>query len=218
MIDKLVIFNKQYLSIGIIWLFHFSGILGIIYSDPAWFIQATPLNLLISFILLLINTEWTLKTGVLVFLFFSVGMVSEILGVQYGLIFGNYTYGSALGFQFMGVPFMIGINWCILVFITGSIAQFFTKKIEFQLLISVVLMLFLDLVMEPVAPQLDFWTFETGLAGVQNYIGWTLVALPLQLIYHKSNVKVVGPFPFHLYLLQILFFTILLLKFNSPPL
>ena len=212
----MVIFNKQYLSIGIIWLFHFSGILGIIYSDPAWFIQATPLNLLISFILLLINTEGTLKTVFLVLLFFSVGMGSEILGVQYGLIFGNYTYGSALGVQLMGVPLMIGVNWCILVFITGSIAQYFTKKMAFRILISVALMLFLDLVMEPVAPQLDFWTFESGLAGVQNYIGWTLVALPLQFIYHKSEIKVDEPFPFHLYLLQLLFFIILLLKFNSP--
>ena len=47
--------TKQNISIGLIWLFHLSGIIGIIYTDESWFIKATPLNLLISFILLIIK-------------------------------------------------------------------------------------------------------------------------------------------------------------------
>jgi len=77
------------------------------------------------------------------------------------------------------------------------------------------LMLFLDLVMEPVAPILDFWSFESGLASFNNYIGWAVIAFPLQFIFHKVKLHTDGSFAFHLYFLQFLFFTILLLKINT---
>jgi hypothetical protein len=62
---------------------------------------------------------------------------------------------------------------------------------------------------------LGFWSFETGLASIHNYAGWAVVALPLQIAFHKVKIKIEGPFPFHLFILQFLFFTILLLKINS---
>ena len=207
--------TKQNISIALIWLFHVSGLIGIIYSNASWFIKGTPVNLLLRFSLLLLNTEWSKKMLFLVVLCFATGMLAEILGVQYGFIFGEYSYGKALGIKFMNVPLMIGINWCILIFITGFIAQFFLNKLWSRALLGTALMLTLDLVMEPVAPVLDFWTFTTGLASFHNYFGWALVAFPLQLIFHKAKVKMEGPFPFHLYILQFLFFIILLLKINS---
>lgn len=207
--------SKQHISIGLIWLFHVSGIIGIIYSDASWFIKATPLNLVLSFVLLMINTEWSKKTLLLVVLCFSIGMLAEIVGVHYGFIFGNYTYGDALGTKFFEVPLMIGINWCILIFITGFIAQSFLEPLWKRTLLGVGLMLFLDLVMEPVAPVLDFWSFETGLASFHNYVGWAIVALPLHIVFHNTKIKIEGPFPFHLFILQFLFFTILLLKINT---
>jgi len=169
----------------------------------------------LSFALLLINTEWSKKMGLLVLLCFTTGMLAEILGVRYGFIFGEYSYGNALGTKVMEVPLMIGVNWCILIFITGFIAQFFLKKLWSKALLGTALMLTLDLVMEPVAPVLDFWTFTTGLASFHNYFGWALVAFPLQLVFHKVKINIEGPFPFHLFILQFLFFTILLLKINS---
>ena len=207
--------TKQNTAIALIWLFHVSGLIGIIYSNASWFIKGTPVNLLLSFTLLLINTEWSKKMGLLVLLCFTTGMLAEIIGVRYGFIFGEYSYGNALGTKVMGVPLMIGVNWCILIFITGFIAQFFLKKLWSKALLGTALMLTLDLVMEPVAPVLDFWTFTTGLASFHNYFGWALVAFPLQLVFHKVKINIEGPFPFHLFILQFLFFTILLLKINS---
>lgn len=207
--------TKQNLSIFFIWLFHVSGIVGIIYSDFYWFIGATPLNLMISFSLLLINTKLNKNSIFLILSCFIVGMVAEILGVRYGFIFGEYTYGSVLGVKLMEVPLIMGIIWCILVFITGSIAQFFTDSFWIKSLVAVGLMLTLDFVMEPVAPVLNFWTFTDGLASFHNYIGWTLVGLPLQMAFIKLKIKVEGAYPFHLYILQFLFFTILLIKSNS---
>ena len=64
------ILTIQNVSIGLIWLFHVSGIIGIIYSDASWFIGATPINLALSFILLMINVERSKKTFFLVLLCF----------------------------------------------------------------------------------------------------------------------------------------------------
>ena len=212
---QIKIFTNQNISLGLIWLFHVSGIIGIIYSDASWFIKATPLNLMLSFILLLLNIERSKKTLFLVLLCFFVGMLAEIIGVKYGFIFGKYNYGEALGPKFMQVPFMMGIVWCILVFITGFIVQLFFETTWARIIVGIGLMLFLDLVMEPVAPILDFWTFESGLASFNNYIGWAVIAFPLQFIFHKVKLQIEGSFAFHLYFLQFLFFTILLLKINT---
>jgi len=209
------LFTKQSLSIGLIWIFHISGLIGIIYSNASWFIKATPFNLLLSFALLIINIEWNKKLFFLVVTCFSVGMLSEIIGVNYGFLFGEYSYGKALGIKFKGVPLIIGINWCLLVFITGYISRFFFNSLIARTFLGIFLMLSLDIVMEPIAPVLDFWKFKEGLASFNNYIGWAIVSFPLQLLFHRLNQNIKGPFPFHLYILQFLFFTILLLKINS---
>ena len=162
------ILTIQNVCIGLIWLFHVSGIIGIIYSDASLFIGATPINLALSFILLMINVERSKEVFFLVLLCFITGMFAEIVGVKYGFIFGEYFYGEALGPKFMEVPIMIGVNWCVLVFITGFIVQLFFDSTWARVAVAIGLMLFLDLVMEPIAPVLDFWTFESGYASFQN--------------------------------------------------
>ena len=209
------LFTKQSLSIGLIWIFHISGLIGIIYTNTSWFIKVTPLNLLLSFVLLVINSKWNKKLFFLLLTCFSIGMLSEIIGVKYGFLFGEYSYGNALGVKFMGVPIIIGINWCILVFTTGYISRFFFNSIIARTFLGIFLMLSLDIVIEPIAPILDFWKFKQGLASFNNYFGWVIVSFPMQLLFHRINQKIEGPFPFHLYILQFLFFIILLLKINS---
>lgn len=204
--------NRENISIAIIWLFHLSGILGILYGNSEWFISATPLNLSINFVLLLINCNDHKWFFPLVALGFLTGMITEILGVQWGWIFGDYQYGEALGVKVLGVPLLIGVNWALLTIITGAIAQQFYQNILMRIIIGVGLMIFLDLLIEPIAPILDFWVFEGGEAPLQNYIGWTAVALFLQAVFHYFNITIKGWFSHQLYLLQIIFFTVLLIK------
>ena len=204
--------NREITSIAIIWLFHVSGILGIIYGNSQWFISATPLNLSINFALLLINCNSHKWFFHMVILGFLTGMITEILGVQRGWIFGDYQYGDALGYKILGVPMLIGVNWALLTIITAAIAQQFYENLFMRIVIGVCLMIFLDLLIEPIAPVLDFWAFEGGNAPLQNYIGWTAVAIFLQSIFHYFRIEVKGWFPNQLYILQIIFFTVLLIK------
>ena len=204
--------NRENISIAIIWLFHVSGIIGILYGNSEWFISATPLNLSINFVLLLINCKGHKYFFPMLVLGFLTGMITEILGVQWGWIFGDYQYGDALGYKILGVPLLIGVNWSLLTIITGAIAQQFYQNIFMRIIIGVGLMIFLDLLIEPIAPVLDFWVFDGGEAPLQNYIGWAAVALFLQAVFHYFKVSIVGWFPHQLYLLQIIFFTVLLIK------
>ena len=50
---------------------------------------------------------------------------------------------------------------------------------------------FPDLLMEPLAPVLDFWVFEEKEAPLQNYLGWTVVALffTIWILFVKSKNK-----------------------------
>lgn len=193
-------------------MFHVSGIIGILYGNSDWFISATPLNLSINFILLLLNCNGHKLFFPMVIIGFLTGMITEILGVQWGWIFGDYQYLEALGYKVLGVPVLIGVNWALLAVITAAIAQQFYENIIMRIIIGVALMLFLDLLIEPIAPMLDFWVFEGGEAPLQNYIGWAAVAFFLQFIFHFFKISVEGWFPHQLYLLQIIFFTVLLIK------
>jgi putative membrane protein len=146
---------------------------------------------------------------------FIIGMFTEILGVNYGLIFGTYFYGEALGPKLLGVPILIGYNWAMVLIITASIAQKINKNFYTRIFLGVTLMLFLDLLIEPVAPDLDFWIFDSGIAPIQNYLGWVFVSFLLHFIYQKLKIKKNNNFSNHLYFLQILFFVLLLIKFKS---
>ena len=84
-----------------------------------------------------------------------------------------------------------------------------------RIILAVAMMIFLDLLIEPLAPVLDFWVFDEKEAPLQNYLGWGVVALFLQFIYCISKIRINGSYPFHLYLLQIIFFSVLLIKHTT---
>jgi bisanhydrobacterioruberin hydratase len=182
--------HKLPLSIFLVWLFHVSAIVGIWLGHADWFLPLTPLNLLLCFGLLLWNIPNLNKQDMFLLLVpFSFGMLAEWLGVNFGLIFGEYAYGNNLGPKIWGVPWMIGINWAILVFLTASIAQKISKNLLIASTIGAILMVLLDLIIEQVAPQFDFWEFNDNIVPLQNYVGWYVVAFLAHLIYQKFFSK-----------------------------
>ena len=199
-------FNKK-ISIGIIWLFHLSGLVGLLYIDKNLFASLTPLNLFISSTLLFVNQKSLKKKEVIIiFLIFSIGMIAEILGVNYGLIFGKYDYGDNLGLKLLGVPLLIGLNWVVLTFICGSISNHFIKNKYLSIVVAIILMLLIDITLEPIAPILDYWKFSGSIAPIQNYIGWAFTSLLTLSIYQFFYSKKEFTFSINLFLAQLLFF------------
>ena len=200
-------FNKK-VSIIIIWLFHLSGLLGLLYIDKNLFASLTPLNLFISTTLLFVNqTNATRMKFFIVFAIFFVGMIAEILGVQYGLIFGNYEYGNNLGLKLLGVPILIGFNWVVLTVICGSISsKIFKKSKVLSIILGITLMLLIDITLEPIAPVLDYWEFSGSKAPLQNYIGWGITSLITQTLYQYFYKAKEFIFSINLFIAQFLFF------------
>jgi len=201
--------SYKLISIGIMWLFTISALIGISLGYADWFIPKTPLNLLIGLVLLFINVPLVRNRGTLLFIIaFLVGMLVEITGVTTGQLFGVYEYGSNLGLKIMGVPIMIGVYWAVLVIVTSHMARSVVKSMFKVSLLGATLMVGLDFIMEQMASSFDFWHFENGLASLQNYITWFIVSFSLQLVAYSWLPKYKGNFCIHLYFNQVVFFAV----------
>ena len=179
--------NKKNISIFIIWLVHISGFLGMVFYDLDFFAGFTSINLFLMSIIVFTNIKLTNKNQIFsLLLIFLVGMLSEFIGVNYGLIFGEYTYGNNLGFKLFGVPLLIGLNWVILTVICANIASILIKNnsILLMIILGTTLMLIMDFVMEPIAPKLDLWKFKNLVVPTSNYIGWLIISILAQTIYN----------------------------------
>ena len=203
--------NKTYLSIFLIWLVHISGLLGLLFYDFIFFASFTPINLFLTSLLLMVNQIKLHKRELLcIVLIFWTGIFVEFLGVNYGLLFGEYSYGRNLGPKLFGVPFLIGMNWVILTTISGSISNQICKgrKIP-SILLGSLLMLFIDFFIEPVAPTLDFWEFKDSIVPLSNYSGWFVTGLLTQSFYQLLFKYKELNFSVNLYLAIFVFFLIL---------
>jgi bisanhydrobacterioruberin hydratase len=206
---------KLSLSIFLIWLFHLSGIIGILIGYEAWFASLTYINLFVCFFSILIN-EFENNKKILVALLvpFSIGLITEYLGVNFGFIFGTYQYGENLGLKFQGVPFMIGINWAILIYATSMIVRNFIKQTWLICLLASLLMVFLDLFMEQVAPRFDFWKFANNQIPIQNYYAWFLISYLAHWVFLKFSNFSENKLSFHIYAAFLLFFIIFTIHNN----
>jgi putative membrane protein len=91
---------------------------------------------------------------ILIFLF---GLIVEILGVNYGLFFGEYSYGANLGPKIYEVPYVIGFNWVLLIIATGSVSDKLIKGKEiYKILFASFLMVLIDLLSKKVHQNLTY--------------------------------------------------------------
>lgn len=194
-----------------IWAFQIFGAIGILFWNRQWFINMTPFTLLMYFLILYYRNWGDRKKIIFLLLTFSLGIFSEIIGVNTGLIFGSYEYGQTLGFQIMNVPMVMGIIWVNTTLICGTIASQVKVQMPLRILIAISLMLLLDAFIEPIAPRIDMWRFnhENGLAPLSNYITWAAIALPLQSYFIFYKLKFDIALSSSLYVSQLLFFAAL---------
>ena len=205
--------NKIFISIFIIWLFNLSGIVGILSSYSAWFLGYTSLNLLIYVVLIIWNLENISKKVLIAFSIpFFIGFFTEYLGVNYGLLFGTYSYGNNLGIKIWGVPLMICVNWGLLTIITADLSRVIHKNIFVRSLLGGLLMMILDLIIEVSAPRFDFWQFENNTVPLKNYIAWFIIGSVAHYLYNQISLKTHMKLSIHI-LVAITFFFVCFLFF-----
>ena len=199
---------KSYLLYFLI-LVYVSGSIGFV-VNPSFFSPFTPYTLLLTCFVFFIHSPLADKKFLVAF--FSIaflGFIIEVIGVKTGLIFGKYSYGNGLGYKLLNVPLVISINWAMLI-CAGIIvvSRIFTNKIT-VLIVAALLVTLIDLVIEQVAPKLDFWRFEGGLPSFNNYLSWIGVAFFTSYFFYPTIIKGNRNVSFIILILQIIFFTFL---------
>ena len=220
-------FSKIQIATAVAVLFHTIGIVGILIFKSGFIIRSTPLNLLLSFALLIYTqTGKNIFFWLLVAVTSIIGFVVEVAGVNTGWLFGNYNYGNVLGIKWMQVPLIIGINWFLIIYCCGISTTMLLQRIIKPLdttaaapsqtlkAISVItdgatLAVLLDWLMEPVAVKLGFWKWEDGNIPLYNYICWFAVSIFLLIIFHCCRFPKQNKFAVNLLLIQIMFFLLL---------
>ncbi|MCH2155564.1 MAG: carotenoid biosynthesis protein [Opitutales bacterium] len=175
--------KKTWLGIYILVVFHLVGAIGFFTPLRDWFEWVTPGNLLLClFVVVFCQSRLSVRDNGLLLLVGVLGILAEIAGVATGLVFGDYSYGATLGWKIAGVPWVIGINWALLVW--GVLAWLRPLKIGKirRCALGATLMVALDFFIEPVAIELDFWSWAGGDVPLQNYIAWWVLGFLFGLI------------------------------------
>jgi putative membrane protein len=221
-------FSKYQIATGIAIFFHAIGLVGILFTDNDFFVHSTPFNLLLSFFLLIwTHPEKNKSFYFFIGIVFIVGFLSEVVGVNTGLLFGDYHYSKILGIQLFQVPILIAVNWFIIIYCSGIGTHVLLNKVihrvakdynEPSLKLKAMSVIFdgaslavlFDWLMEPVAIKLGFWTWDgDGSVPFYNYFCWLLISILLLTIFNFFNFRKENKFAVNLLLTQALFFLIL---------
>lgn len=156
-----------------------------------------------------------LKPGILAFcLTFMIAFVAEALGVNYGIIFGNYHYPDLLGPQVVGVPLLVALAWEPILYASFYITDilvparerqtFGQKMLLFTALafVAAIATTAWDMMMDPFAVSRGYWIWHDGgpytpyIAGgvpISNFVGWIITAFACQFV--CRIIKDRGPKP-----------------------
>lgn len=184
--------NRTLYCSFIIVLFHLVGLYG--FLTPAFedlFIKLVPFHLLLMlFLMILTVNDRSPDLIKFVIGIYLAGFFIEVIGVNTGQIFGNYTYGSALGIKLWSTPLLIGVNWLILVYCTGVFLRTFNLKSKWLFsALGAGILLGIDFLIEPVAIRFDYWSWFEGIIPIQNYLGWYIFSFFLFLFFSAMNFR-----------------------------
>lgn len=119
-----------------------------------------------------------------VFTFFT-----EAAGVATGAIFGEYHYGATMRWQWLGVPFVIALNWVVLTLAANHLALKVSRSPWIASALAGVMLALYDVAIEPVAIALDYWQWEASSVPLQNYLAWAVVAFVISLPLHLLKIR-----------------------------
>lgn len=174
------------------------------------FLSLSFFNLTLSFtVILLARKSQFLRFALFLLFCFVVGMTIEWIGINTGLLFGNYSYGKNLGAKIYGVPWVIGLNWGLLVVSSASIVNNLKIGDFWKATFAALLMTGLDFLMEPVAVESDFWKWQNETIPVFNYVCWFVISLVLQVFYFKFKLAESNKVFNILFIILIVFFSFL---------
>tara|TARA_B100001093_G_C26856201_1_gene1027518 strand:+ start:4173 stop:4796 length:624 start_codon:yes stop_codon:yes gene_type:complete len=173
--------KSLYFDIGLIAIIHIAGIIGI-RLIPELFLKTSFVSIVVPLGLYLFRIKLDRKSWLIILLVYVITFFSEWIGVRFGWLFGSYKYGESLGLKLDGVPILMGFNWLLLALVSRQISMRILKNKWLIILLSALLMVFIDFIIEPLCEKLDFWAWENSLIPWSNYRDWFLIAVLNQWI------------------------------------
>ena len=118
------------------------------------------------------------------------GLLAEVVGTRSGFPFGDYAYGTALGWQLWGVPVVVPLAWTMMLYPTYVAVTTLTKKRWLAALLGGLSMMAWDFFLDPMMVELRAWTWAgdapsiPGIDGIPavNFAGWFAVGAVLMAV------------------------------------
>jgi putative membrane protein len=120
------------------------------------------------------------------------GWLVEAVGVNTGVPFGAYRYGTALGPAVAGVPLLVGLAWCMTAWPAYLAAR--RLSVRWAVPLAAAALASWDLFLDPQMVAAGYWSWRhptpalPGLPGVPltNYAGWLLTATILMAAFERA--------------------------------
>jgi bisanhydrobacterioruberin hydratase len=207
--NKIATPNNAIALLSILYAVGVFGFLTLIHPD---FPKLTPINLLLSLgVALAFHDRWHARFVIWCIVVAAVGFAVEMYGVATGDIFGTYYYGKTLGFKIMETPLSIAVNWLLTAYCCSVMVSYAAGNWHWLVksIVAALLMVSLDVLIEPIAMKTDMWQWANEVVPLQNYVGWFLTALPLQLLFFLLIGSAKNKVAVAVLILQFAFFAVL---------
>lgn len=183
--------------------------------------------------ILFISGVWAIHKGIgmkyvvfWILIAYIITFTLEVIGAEFSIIFGPYDYGNALGFKFLNVPVIIGLNWVIIILSLALFSEWFVNflfesRVSFKIhillsaLFTGIFATIFDYIMEPAAVGLGYWfwtlTSDPFNIPLQNYIAWFVISFIFALTYliipkEKRITQKESPHSIWFVVIQVIFF------------
>lgn len=135
--------------------------------------------------------------------------IIEAIGVNTGVLFGEYYYGKSLPVKIWGTPVIIGFNWLLLSY--GVVVLLRMKPVlrKYLPILAGVLMTLFDSIMEPVAMKTGMWNWTANSVPLQNYVIWFMVSVLIAASFEIFEIKTQQKIGAWIFVLQFFFFVLL---------
>ncbi|TFF91995.1 carotenoid biosynthesis protein, partial [Candidatus Thorarchaeota archaeon] len=140
--------------------------------------------------------RWSgIKRGLVILGFFAVfPIIIEAIGISTGLPYGPFYYTDQMGFKILGlVPWSVAFAFAPLTLGSVTLANRFTSDARLAIPLSALLLVAVDLVLDPAAVVLSIWVWVNpgpyyGIP-ISNYTGWFITALVASVIMHLLTTR-----------------------------
>jgi uncharacterized membrane protein len=140
---------------------------------------------------------------------FIILIISAIVLSQTGFVYNSFGFGPAIGIQLFGVPLIYPLFWINIIYSAGSITRRLQVVRFMKVVIATMMVLIMDLTIEPVAAKLEFWQWQNpGIPFLENIVT-TSIAFIILLIFHLSRFRKTNMIAPVFYITTLLFFAYL---------